>query len=80
MLPSHSLKPAPMRTPLLPAGLVLFSLQAIAAEPPLDATGSLVQMLLALAVIIGLLLGSLHLLKRFGVGKAGVAPLQVVFS
>lgn len=64
-----------MRFTLITAGLLLATRAASAAEGSLDAAGSLVQMLLGLAVVIGLLYASLHVLKRLGVGAGQSAGL-----
>lgn len=67
-----------MRSPLITAGLLLATRSAVAAEGSLDAAGSLVQMLLGLAVVIGLLYASLHVLKRLGAGAGNAAGLLKV--
>jgi flagellar protein FliO/FliZ len=64
-----------MRFTLITAGLLLAT-RAAAADGSLDAAGSLVQMLLGLAVVIGLLYASLHVLKRLGAGTGNAAGLQ----
>jgi flagellar protein FliO/FliZ len=63
-----------MRFTLITAGLLLAT-RAAAADGSLDAAGSLVQMLLGLAVVIGLLYASLHVLKRLGAGTGNAAGL-----
>ncbi len=68
-------RPTPLRLPLITAGLLLASRTATAADGSLDAAGSLVQMLLGLAVVIGLLYASLHALKRLGAGGGKSAGL-----
>lgn len=67
-----------MRHFLPAAGLLLLSGPVLPADGSADVTGSVVQMLLGLALIIGLLIGSLHLLKRLGAGQAGKAGLLKV--
>ncbi|MDD3328129.1 MAG: flagellar biosynthetic protein FliO [Zoogloea sp.] len=67
-----------MRSLLITAGLLLATRSAVAAEGSLDAAGSLVQMLLGLAVVIGLLYASLHVLKRLGAGTGNAAGLLKV--
>ncbi len=62
-----------MRLSLLPAGLLASA--AAAADGSLDVTGSVVQMLLGLGLIVGLLIASLHLLKRLGAGTGSAAGL-----
>jgi flagellar protein FliO/FliZ len=64
-----------MRLSLLPVGLFGPAGAALAAAPGADLGGSVVQMLLGLALVIGLLLASLHILKRLGAGTAGGAGL-----
>ncbi len=66
-----------MRLPFLPAGLLLLTRSAIAADSGFDATGSVIQMLLGLALIIALLFATLHLLKRLGAGGKGASLLTV---
>ena len=66
-----------MRLPLLPACLLLLTGSAIAADSTFDATGSVIQMLLGLALIIALLFATLHLLKRLGAGGKGASLLTV---
>lgn len=63
-----------MRLTPLPAPLFAAS-PALAAGSPGDVTGSILQMLLGLVVIIGLLVASLHVLKRLGAGRGGAAGL-----
>ena len=63
-----------MRFTLITTGLFLAT-RAAAADGSLDAAGSLVQMLLGLAVVIGLLYASLHVLKRLGAGGGNAAGL-----
>jgi len=63
-----------MRFTLITTGLFLAT-HAAAADGSLDAAGSLVQMLLGLAVVIGLLYASLHVLKRLGAGTGNAAGL-----
>mgnify|MGYP000025163790 CR=1 FL=1 len=67
-----------MRPVLLIAGLLAAPRAALAADGSLDAAGSLVQMLLGLAVVIGLLYASLHVLKRLGAGGGKSAGLLKV--
>lgn len=67
-----------MRLPLLPAGLFLLTGSAISADGNFDATGSVLQMLLGLALIIGLLFVSLHVLKRLGAGNGKGANLLTI--
>lgn len=67
-----------MRSALIIAGLLAAPCAAIAADGSLDAAGSLVQMLLGLAVVIGLLYASLHVLKRLGAGGGNSAGLVKV--
>lgn len=69
-----------MRPVLLIAGLLAAPRAALAADGGLDATGSLVQMFLGLAVVIGLLYASLHVLKRLGVGGGTSTGLLKVRS
>ena len=64
-----------MRPVLLIAGLLAAPRAALAADGSLDAAGSLVQMLLGLAVVIGLLYASLHVLQRVGAGTGNAAGL-----
>lgn len=68
-----------MPFPLTVAGLLLLTAPAIAADGgAFDATGSVVQMLLGLGLVIGLLYASLHVLRRIGGGNAhGAALLKV---
>ena len=66
-----------MRFTLITTGLFLAT-RAAAADGSLDAAGSLVQMLLGLAVVIGLLYASLHVLKRLGAGGGKSAGLLKV--
>ena len=70
--------PITMRHLLPAAGLLLLSGPVLPADGGTGVTGSVVQMLLGLALIIGLLIGSLHLLKRLGAGQAGKAGLVKV--
>ena len=63
-----------MRFTLITTGLFLAT-RAAAADGSLDAAGSLVQMLLGLAVVIGLLYASQHVLKRLGAGTGNAAGL-----
>ena len=58
--------------------MLLLSSPALPADGSPEVTGSVVQMLLGLALIVGLLIGSLHLLKRLGAGQAGKAGLVKV--
>lgn len=67
-----------MRLFFLLLSLAGFCPPALATDP--DLTGSVVQMLLGLGLIVGLLIGSLYLLKRLGVGRAGEASLIKVRS
>lgn len=60
--------------PLL-AFFALATPSALAAGTAGDVTGSVLQMLLGLVVIVGLLVASLHLLKRLGAGRASGAGL-----
>ena len=71
-------RPTPMRLTPITAGLLLATRSAVAAEGSLDTAGSLVQMLLGLAVVIGLLYASLHVLKRLGAGGGKSAGLVKV--
>ena len=66
-----------MRLSLSPAGLLLLTGSAIAADSTFDATGSVIQMLLGLALIIGLLFAALHILKRLGAGGKGASLLTI---
>lgn len=68
-----------MPFPLPVAGLLFLTGSAIAADGgTFDATGSVVQMLLGLGLVIGLLYASLHALRRIGGGNAqGAALLKV---
>jgi flagellar protein FliO/FliZ len=59
------------KLPTLFLGLLVIPAPLLAAEAPIDATASLVQMLLALALIIGLLFAALHLVRRGRRGGAG---------
>lgn len=67
-----------MRAPLITTSLLLAAAPAMAADGTLDAAGSIVQMLLGLAVVIGLLYASLHVLKRLGAGGGKSAGLVKV--
>lgn len=78
---SHSAPATPplpintMRLPLISVGLLVPSLPASASDSGLDVTSSVVQMLLGLGLIIGLLIASLHFLKRLGAGTGSAAGL-----
>lgn len=67
-----------MRHTLASIGLLALSASARAADSTLDVAGSVVQMFLGLALILGLLYATLHFLKRFGAGNAGGAALLKV--
>jgi hypothetical protein len=59
-----------MPSPLHAAGLLLLTGPAISADgSTLDATGSVIQMLLGLGLVIGLLYATLHILRRIGGGN-----------
>ncbi|WP_374260991.1 flagellar biosynthetic protein FliO [Zoogloea sp.] len=64
-----------MRPLHLAASLMLPVAPAFAAEAPPDLTSSALQMFLGLGLVIGLLVVSLHVLKRLGAGKGGGAGL-----
>lgn len=65
-----------MPSPSHAAGLLLLSGPALAAEgSTFDATGSVIQMLLGLGLVIGLLYASLHILRRIGGGNTQGASL-----
>ena len=68
-----------MPFPLPAAGLLFLTSTAIAADgSTFDATGSVIQMLLGLGLVIGLLYASLHVLRRIGGGNAhGAALLKI---
>lgn len=65
-------------TTLAPIGLLAPSPFALAADGTLDVAGSVLQMFLGLALILGLLYATLLFLKRFGAGAAGGANLLKV--
>jgi flagellar protein FliO/FliZ len=65
-------------TTLAPVGLLAPSTFALAADGSLDVAGSVFQMFLGLALILGLLYATLLFLKRFGGGGAGGANLLKV--
>ncbi|HMV61924.1 MAG TPA: flagellar biosynthetic protein FliO [Zoogloea sp.] len=67
-----------MRRALVPAVLLSIGPVALAGDAAPDLTGSVVQTLLALGAVIGLLFGTLHLLRRSGVARAGGAGLLQV--
>ncbi len=67
-----------MRFNLITASILVATRAAAAADGSLDAAGSLVQMFLGLAVVIGLLYASLHVLKRLGAGTGNAAGLLKV--
>ena len=67
--------------PALPLaiGLLLLSGPSIAADGSFDAASSVLQMLLGLALVIGLLFAALHVLRRLSGGKglaAGVLKIR----
>jgi flagellar protein FliO/FliZ len=65
---------------LLPAALACFGAAAFAADQPAAAsTGSLLQVLLGLAVVLGLMAGAAWLLNRMGVVKSAAgAPVRII--
>lgn len=67
-----------MRRALLPVALLSVGPAAVAGDATPDLTGSVLQTLLALALIIGLLFGVLYLLRRSGLARAGGAGLLQV--
>ena len=62
-------------TTLASIGLLAPSTFALAADSTMDVAGSVLQMFLGLALILGLLYATLLFLKRFGAGAAGGANL-----
>lgn len=61
-----------MRSLIYAAGLLSCSTPALATEGSLGGTaGSVAQMLLALGIVLALLIGTLHLLRRLSRGQGG---------
>jgi len=67
-----------MRPTPLAIGLLAPSTLALAADGTLDVAGSVLQMFLGLALILGLLYATLLFLKRFGAGAGSGANLLKV--
>lgn len=66
----------------LRAGVVLWLAPALALAAPPDTGTSLLQMTLSLVLVLALLIGTLFLLRRLGIGQAAIGgeTLKVVAS
>lgn len=70
-----------MLSPLHAAGLLLLTGPAISADgSTLDATGSVIQMLLGLGLVIGLLYATLHILRRIGGGNTQAGAMLKILG